>query len=54
MPLIIRFIKATSRPTSKGLGHATINKPVISIVYIVADMCQLSSAQILVDGVNPQ
>ena len=38
----------------KGLGHITVNKPVISIIYIVAHTWPLCSAQILVDGVNPQ
>ena len=34
-------------------GHVTVNKPVISIIYIVAHTWPLCSAQILVDGVNP-
>ena len=38
----------------KGQGHVTVNKPVISIIYIVVHMWPLCSAQILVDGVNPQ
>ena len=38
----------------KGQGHVTINKPVVSVIYIVAHTWQLCSAQILVDGVNPQ
>ena len=38
----------------KGQGHVTVNKPVISIIYIVARTWPLCSAQILVDGVNPQ
>ena len=37
----------------KGLGHVAVNKPVISIIYIVAHTCPLCSAQILVYGVNP-
>ena len=37
----------------KVQGHITVNKPVISIIYIVAHTWQLCSAQILVDGVNP-
>ena len=37
----------------KGTGHVTVNKPVISIIYIVAHAWPLCSAQILVDGVNP-
>ena len=35
----------------EGLGHVTVNKPVISIIYIVR-VCLLCSAQIFVDGVN--
>ena len=35
----------------KGEGHVTVNKPVISVIYIVAPFC---SAQILVDGVKEQ
>ena len=38
----------------KGQDHVTVNKPVISIIYIVAHTWPLCSAQILVDGVNPQ
>ena len=38
----------------KGQGHVTVNKPVISIIYIVVHMWPLCSVQILVDGVNPQ
>ena len=38
----------------KGQGHVTVNKPVISIIYIVVHTWPLCSAQILVDGVNPQ
>ena len=34
----------------KGQGHVTVNKPIISIIYIVANMWQLCSEQILVDG----
>ena len=37
----------------KGQGHVTVNKPVISIIYIVAHTWPLCSAQILVDGANP-
>ena len=37
----------------KALGHVTVNKPVISIIYIVVHTWPLCSAQILVDGVNP-
>ena len=35
----------------KGQGHVTVNKPVISIRYIVAHSWPLSSPQILEDGV---
>ena len=38
----------------KGQGHVTVNKPVISIIYIVGHTWPLSFAQILVDGVNPE
>ena len=38
----------------KGQGRATVNKLVISIIYIVAYTWPLCSAQILMDGVNPQ
>ena len=34
----------------KGQGHVTVNKCVISIIYIAAHTWPLSSAQILVDG----
>ena len=34
-------------------GHVTVNKPVISKIYIVAHTWPLCSVQILVDGVNP-
>ena len=37
----------------KALGHVTVNKPVISIIYVVVHTWPLCSAQILVDGVNP-
>ena len=37
----------------KGHGHVTVNKPVISKIYIVAQTWPLCSAQILVDGLNP-
>ena len=44
--------------TVKAQGHVTVNKLVISMIYIVAHMWPLCSAQILVDrrggGVNPQ
>ena len=36
----------------KEQGHVTVNKPVISIIYIVSHTWPLCSAQILVDGVN--
>ena len=38
----------------KGQGHVTVNKPVISIIYIVAHTWPLCPTQILVAGVNPQ
>ena len=38
----------------KEQGHVPVNKPIISIIYIVAHKWSLCSAQILVDGVNPQ
>ena len=37
----------------KAQGHVTVNKPVISRIYIVARTWPLCSVQILVDGVNP-
>ena len=37
----------------KEQGHVTVNKPVISIIYIVSRTWPLCSAEILVDGVNP-
>ena len=37
----------------KAQGYITVNKPVISIIYIVTHTWPLCSAQILVDGVNP-
>ena len=40
--------------TLKGQGHLTVNKHVISGIYIVDHMWPLCSARILVDGVNPQ
>ena len=36
----------------KGQSHVTVNKPVISGIYIVGHTLPLCSAQILVDGVN--
>ena len=38
----------------QGQGHITVNKAVISIIYIVVHTWPLCSAQILMDGVNPQ
>ena len=38
----------------KGQGHVTINKPVISIISIVAYTWPSCSEQILADRVNPQ
>ena len=43
-----------SAKSLKGQLHVTVNKPVISIICIVAHTWPLCSAQILVDGVNPQ
>ena len=37
----------------KGQSHISVNKPVISRIYIVVHTWPLCSAQILVDGVNP-
>ena len=37
----------------KRQGHISVNKPVISRVYIVAHTWPLCSEQIFVDGVNP-
>ena len=36
----------------KAQGHVTVNKPVISIIYIVSHTWPLCSAQISVHGVN--
>ena len=41
------------RTALKALGHVAVNKPVISIIYIVVHTWPLCSTQILVDGVNP-
>ena len=38
----------------KGQDHVTVNKPAMYIIYIVAHTWPLCSAQILVDGLNPQ
>ena len=38
----------------KGQRHVTVNKPVISMIYIITHTWPLCSAQILVDGVNPR
>ena len=38
----------------KAQDHVTVNKPVIYIINIVGHTWPLCSAQILVDGVNPQ
>ena len=38
----------------KAQGHVTVNKPVISMIYIASHTWPLCSAQILVDGVNPR
>ena len=50
MPLVWKVIENIL----KGQGQVTVNKPVISMIYIVAHTWPLCSAQILVDGVNPQ
>ena len=52
----ITGLSTVTRPSTplKGQGHVTVNKPVISRIYIVAHTWQLRSAQILVEGVNPQ
>ena len=42
------------RISLKGQCHVTVNKPVISMIYIVSHTWPLCSAQILVDGVNPR
>ena len=42
-----------SKSILKAQGHVTVNKPVISIIYIVSHTWPLCSVQILVDGVNP-
>ena len=36
----------------KGQRHVTVNKPVISMIYIISHTWPLCSAQILVDGAN--
>ena len=38
----------------QGQRHVTVNKPVISRIYVVAHTWSLCSAQILVDWVNPR
>ena len=37
----------------KEQGRVTVNKPIISSIYIVAYSWPSCSAQIMVDGVNP-
>ena len=37
----------------KRQGHVTVNKAVISRIYIVVQMWPFSSEQLLVDEVNP-
>lgn len=49
----MRYTKFMKRML-KGPDHVTINKPVMSIIYIVSHTYQLCSAQSLMDGVNPQ
>ena len=41
------------RSKLKAQGHVTVNKPFISIIYIVSHTWSLCSARILVDGMNP-
>ena len=49
------FNKIFEKPrTLKGQGHVTVNKIIISMIYIVAGTWPLCCAQILVDGVNLQ
>ena len=48
-----RHVQGMLDETLKGQGHVTVNKPAISIIYIIAHTWPLCSAQILVDGVNP-
>ena len=50
----VNMRKACSRNSLKAQGLVTVNKPVISMLYIVAQTWPLCSAQNLVDGVNPQ
>ena len=49
----MQFLKGGCNEFLKEQGHVTVNKLVISRVYIVAHTWPLCSAQILVDGVNP-
>ena len=51
-PNKLRIAKVISN--LKVQGHVTVNKPIISMIYIVAHTWPLCSAQVLVDGVNPQ
>ena len=48
------FMNEGDRFMLKAQGHVTVNKPVISMIYIVGHTWPLCSAQILVDGENPQ
>ena len=48
-----RNLKSEFTLDLKGQGHVTVNKPVISRIYIIGHTWALCSAQILVDGVNP-
>ena len=47
------MLSTDERALLNGQGNETVNKPVITIIYIVVHTWLLSSAQILVDGVNP-
>ena len=52
---MVPFLKRSEPEVSlKAHGHVTVNKPAIFIIYIVTHTWPLCSAQILVDGVNPQ
>ena len=47
MPTVMRMVQGL-----KGHRHVTLNKPVISRIYIVSHTWQLCFSQILVDGVT--
>ena len=50
----IRFARSIQTSFLKGQGHEAVKKPIISRIHIVAHTWPLCSAQIFVDGVNPQ